>query len=284
MGQFLTKGWRREDGMIRADLHNHTWYSHGVATTAEMYAAAQKTKLDWFGFSEHSPLPPGYACGLYRHGDLSGVFPHYAREVMELRRTALRPKVLFGMELDWIPARRDFMEDVVAAYPFDYVIGGLHYLGAFSIGSGDWDDGETARFARYRAYYEEMARMAASGLVDVVAHPDFIKLHSFDSFHRWLKKPDSLRLVERALVAMSEAGVAMEISSAGLRRAYHEAHPAPSILKLAAAAGVSITFGSDSHSTDSIGGDFHTLAACARSHGFRQSLVFENRRPVAVPF
>ena len=103
--------------MIRADLHNHTWYSHGAATTAEMFAAAQKTDLEWFGFSEHSPLPSGYACGLYRHGDLSGVFPEYAREVMELRRTATRPKVLFGMELDWIPSRRDFMETLVAAYP-----------------------------------------------------------------------------------------------------------------------------------------------------------------------
>lgn len=203
-----------------------------------MFAAAQKTDLEWFGFSEHSPLPSGYACGLYRHGDLSGVFPEYAREVMELRHTATRPKVLFGMELDWIPSRRDFMETLVAAYPFDYVIGGLHYLGLFSIGSGDWNDGETARFARYDAYYEEMADMAASGLVDVVAHPDFIKLHSFDSFHRWLKKPESLRRVERALMAMVDAGVAMELSSAGLRRAYREAHPAPAILKLAAAAGV----------------------------------------------
>lgn len=270
--------------MIRADLHNHTWYSHGAATTAEMYAAARKTDLEWFGFSEHSPLPPGYTCGLYRHGDLSGVFPNYAREVMDLRRTAARPKVLFGMELDWIPSRRDFMETLAAAYPFDYIIGGLHYLGGFSIGSGDWDDGETARFARFAAYYEEMARMASSGLVDIVAHPDFIKLHACPSFHRWLKRPGSLLLVEKALVAMREAGTAMEISSAGLRRPYHEAHPAPAILKLAADVGVSITFGSDSHTPDSIGGDFPALAACARACGFGRSLIFEGRRAVAVPF
>ena len=270
--------------MIRADLHNHTWYSHGAATTAEMFAAAQKTDLEWFGFSEHSPLPSGYASGLYRHGDLSGVFPEYAREVMELRHTATRPKVLFGMELDWIPSRRDFMETLVAAYPFDYVIGGLHYLGLFSIGSGDWNDGETARFARYDAYYEEMADMAASGLVDVVAHPDFIKLHSFDSFHRWLKKPESLRRVERALMAMVDAGVAMELSSAGLRRAYREAHPAPAILKLAAAAGVTVTFGSDSHAADTIGSEFHVLEAAARAHGFHEHLIFDRRRPVAISF
>ncbi|MCH5277594.1 MAG: histidinol-phosphatase HisJ family protein [Desulfovibrionaceae bacterium] len=269
--------------MIQADLHNHTWYSHGAATTADMYAAAQKTDLELFGFSEHSPLPPGYACGLYRHGDLSGVFPEYAREVMALRRTAVRPRVLFGMELDWIPARRDFMEKLVSAYPFDYIIGAIHYLGTFSIGSGNWSDGEAACFARYDAYYDEMARMAASGMVDVVAHPDFIKLHSFECFHRWLTKPESLRRVRRALEAMAKAGTAMEISSAGLRRPWHEAHPAPAILPLAAAAGVRISFGSDSHGTDSIAGDFASLAEAARAHGFHEYLIFEQRRPRALP-
>lgn len=298
--------------MIAADLHNHTLFSHGTATVAEMYAAAQRTDLEYFGFSEHSPLPPGYACGLYRNGDLSGVFPRYAAEVLTLKaevgpRAAgadevldmnavmkkdkavlpggnRRPTVLFAMELDWIPARREFMEELVAVYPFDYVIGGLHYLGAWSIGSGDWSDGEAACFARYDAYYEEMARMAASGLVNIVAHPDFIKLHTHACFHAWLRLPASLDKVERAVQAMARSGTAMEVSSAGLRRPYREAHPAPAIMALAARAGVRITFGSDSHSADTIAGDFDALAAYARSYGFTESMVFEARRGYGVAF
>ena len=51
--------------MICADVHNHTIASHGLATVGEMFAAAQARNLAWYGFSEHSPLPPGYSCPLY---------------------------------------------------------------------------------------------------------------------------------------------------------------------------------------------------------------------------
>lgn len=50
------------------------------------------------------------------------------------------------------------------------------------------------RFERFAAYYEEMARLASSGLVDVAAHPDFIKACCFDDFQAWLKQPGSLDL------------------------------------------------------------------------------------------
>ena len=65
--------------MICADIHNHTLASHGLATVGEMFAAAQARKLAWYGFSEHSPLPPGYSCPLYK-GDLAVTFPAYAAE------------------------------------------------------------------------------------------------------------------------------------------------------------------------------------------------------------
>ena len=77
--------------MICADVHNHTIASHGLATVGEMYAAAKERNLRWYGFSEHSPLPPGYSCPLYK-GDLAVTFPAYAAEVMALReQTACLP-------------------------------------------------------------------------------------------------------------------------------------------------------------------------------------------------
>ena len=60
--------------MICADVHNHTIASHGLATVGQMFAAAQARNLAWYGFSEHSPLPPGYSCPLYK-GDLAVTFP-----------------------------------------------------------------------------------------------------------------------------------------------------------------------------------------------------------------
>ena len=172
--------------MICADIHNHTVASHGLATVAEMFAAAQARKLVWYGFSEHSPLPPGYSCPLYK-GDLAVTFPAYADEVLALREQTssqksgaqAQPRVLLGMELDWLPVNTPWMCDMVSRYAFDYIIGGLHFVDDVPVGSPrSWgpEVERQERFARYDAYYDVMRGLAASGMVDVVAHPDFIKV------------------------------------------------------------------------------------------------------------
>lgn len=76
--------------MILADLHNHTRISHGEASAAQMYAAAARAPLEYYGFSEHSPLPPGFSCPLY-HGDLAADFPAYVRDVLALKETGAGP-------------------------------------------------------------------------------------------------------------------------------------------------------------------------------------------------
>ena len=81
--------------MICADVHNHTIASHGLATVGEMFAAAQARNLAWYGFSEHSPLPPGYSCPLYK-GDLAVTFPAYAAEVMALREQTASPAGVYA--------------------------------------------------------------------------------------------------------------------------------------------------------------------------------------------
>ncbi len=143
--------------MILADVHNHTLISHGEASAAQMYEAARRLGLAWYGFSEHSPLPPGYACPLY-HGDLAGDFPGYVDEVLALRELFHlpgAPRVLLGMELDWIPSRMPYMRELAARWPFDYVIGGLHFLGMLAVGSPkNWGRGESEeeRYRRFAAY------------------------------------------------------------------------------------------------------------------------------------
>lgn len=62
--------------------------------------AAARAPLEYYGFSEHSPLPPGFSCPLYI-GDLAADFPAYVRDVLALKETGAGPQVLLGAELDW---------------------------------------------------------------------------------------------------------------------------------------------------------------------------------------
>ena len=281
--------------MICADIHNHTLASHGLATVGEMFAAAQARKLAWYGFSEHSPLPPGYSCPLYK-GDLAVTFPAYAAEVMALREQTAghagggqsgAPRVLLGMELDWLPVNMPWMRDAVSRYPFDYIIGGLHFVGDVPVGSPrSWgpEVERPQRFARYDAYYEAMRELAASGMVDVVAHPDFIKVCCYEDFQTWLALPGSTDRVAAALEAMRATDTAMEVSSAGLRKPFHEPYPGPAIMRLAADLGLTISFGSDAHNIQDTGSHFDTLAEYAASYGFARSRIFIGRQPLELDF
>ena len=281
--------------MICADVHNHTIASHGLATVGQMFAAAQARNLAWYGFSEHSPLPPGYSCPLYK-GDLAVTFPAYAAEVMALREQTAghtgggqsgAPRVLLGMELDWLPVNMPWMRDAVSRYPFDYIIGGLHFVGDVPVGSPrSWgpEVERPQRFARYDAYYEAMRELAASGMVDVVAHPDFIKVCCYEDFQAWLALPGSTDRVAAALEAMRATDTAMEVSSAGLRKPFHEPYPGPAIMRLAADLGLTISFGSDAHNIQDTGSHFDTLAEYAASYGFARSRIFIGRQPLELDF
>ena len=281
--------------MICADVHNHTNASHGLATVGEMFAAARARNLVWYGFSEHSPLPPGYSCPLYK-GDLAVTFPAYAAEVMALREQTASlagrqscpgPHVLLGMELDWLPVNMPWMRDVIGQYPFDYIIGGLHFVGDVPVGSPRWWGPEVEReerFARYNAYYEIMQGLAVSGMVDVVAHPDFIKVCCYDDFQEWLALPGSKDRIAAALEAMRATDTAMEVSSAGLRKPFHELYPGPAIMRLAADLGLTISFGSDAHNTDDTGSHFAELAAYAAAYGFSRSRICVGRERLDLNF
>ncbi len=280
--------------MIRADIHNHTVASHGLATVGEMFAAAVARKLSWYGLSEHSPLPPGYACPLYK-GDLTVTFPAYAAEVLALREQTCgaekgaqrQPRVLLGMELDWLPVNMPWMHDMVGRYPFDYIIGGLHFVGDVPVGSPrSWgaEVEREERFARYDAYYDAMRALAASGMVDVLAHPDFIKVCCFDDFQAWLARPGSTDRMAAALEALRATDTAMEVSSAGLRKPFHEPYPGPAIMRLAADLGLCISFGSDAHTAEDTGSYFPELAAYAASFGFTRSRICVGRERRELEF
>lgn len=274
--------------MIRADLHNHTLAAHGRDTVADMYEASRGNQLDWYGLSEHSPLPPGYACPLYT-GDLSATFPVYVDEVLALKQNVPSggPQVLLGMELDWLPVNMAWMKNILGLYPFDYVIGGLHFVHDVPVGSPrSWaaDFAQPQRFARFTAYYEEMARLASSGLVDVVAHPDFIKVCCYDDFQAWLKQPGSLDLIAQALTAMRDSDTAMEVSSAGLRKTFNEPYPGPAIMRIAADLGLAISFGSDAHAVSETVSHFEELARYARSYGFKNNRIAVGREKITLDF
>jgi histidinol-phosphatase (PHP family) len=258
--------------MIDADLHTHTKYSHGKSTVREMFAAGKERGIALHGFSEHSPRPEGYEYPSEYRAELIRSYPDYVRDVLELK--AQYPnQVLLGMEMDWMESEIDFVRTSVRAYDFDYLIGSVHFVGTwgYDFTPDDWKDlSFDQRAAHYESYFRALAGMAASGLFNIAAHPDLIKIFSIDAFRQWLTRRDGLDLVRDSLVAIRDAGMSMEISSAGLRKPCREIYPGPEIMRLAADLRAPVVFGSDAHQPADMGFAFDELARYAASFGIER--------------
>lgn len=277
---------------IIADVHAHTSYSHGQAGTLDMARAARKTGLRIFGFSEHSPRPPEYIYPEDYQDSLREHLPDYVAEVQRLAEEAeaagpQEMRILLGIELDYFPGREDFAKELARSYPFDYIIGGLHFQGTwgFDFTPADWEDlDQKKRFAVYARYYRDMEAMCASGIYHVAAHPDIIKLFSKDSFDAWLKTAEADERIRAALAAMRDNGVLMEVSSAGLRKPCNEIYPGPRVMALARDIGVDISFGSDAHCTNTPAYAFDSLARYAHAFGYTESFIVAAGKRQNIPF
>jgi histidinol-phosphatase (PHP family) len=181
--------------------------------------------------------------------------------------------VKLGLEVDFFPATIEAVLDLLAPYPWDFLIGSVHWIGGWSVDHGDAAY-EFARRGVRRAYEEYFAletELAASGSVDVLAHVDVVKVHG-----DVLAAPP-VDLYQSVVAAAAASGTAVEISSSGLYKPIGEIYPAPQLLQMFHDAGVRITLASDAHEPGHCGRDADRLVAAARDAGYNEYLVFDQR-------
>lgn len=194
----------------------------------------------------------------------------YADALLEAKRLGLPVKL--GLEVDYVGGRQDRLAELLEPYPWDFLLGSVHWIDGLAVDQepGIWADYDVAGV--WRMYFQALADLAASGAVDVLAHPDLAKIFA--------RRPDNgllSDLHERAADAIAEADVCVEISTAGLRKPVGELYPDPAFLGVCAKRGVPITLASDGHVPDLVGEDFDQALELARSVGYETLTVFEGR-------
>ncbi len=239
------------------DYHMHTpRCHHAIGSVAEYAEAALLVGLKEIGISDHSPMPGDYdRAWRMDRSELDG----YLHEVREVRNAFFgKLDIRTGLEADFHPGTEAYVQEMIAAHDWDYVIGSVHYIGDWGFDNPDelqqWDvwNIEDA----YCAYYELVAASAESGMFDIIGHPDLIKKFG----HR--PALDSQRVLdaeEAMLAAVKKADVALEVSSAGLRKPVAEVYPHARMIARAAELHIPISFGSDAHAPGEVG---HAMDAC----------------------
>lgn len=182
-----------------------------------------------------------------------------------------------GIEADWVAGVEDRIAAVLDARDFDYVLGSVHFIGEGSVDQDRWDVWEHERGDPDRVwarYFEALADAARSGLFDVMAHPDLVKVWGPE---RPGPERDRRHYWEIAVEAFAEAGVAAEVSTAGLRKPAGELYPAPGFAAMLADAGVPLTLSSDAHMPDQVGYAYDQALELFSSIGVGEIAVFEGR-------
>lgn len=257
---------------LPADIHLHSKYcGHATGELEQYVERAVELGLAAVGFAFHLPvtIPAAYKVNLSR-----GELDLLAREVEKLRE-AYRDDlpVLLGGEADCLPGQEDAVAELAAAYPFDYLIGSVHFLDGWAFDHPAEVAGFDGRDVRelYEAYFGRVMGAMETGLFDVVGHIDLIKKFG----HR--PEGDWSELVERVCGVAAERGVCVEINTAGIDKPVGEQYASAEFVGKCFEHGVPIAFGSDAHAPGEVGRYFPRVVALARAAGYESYAYFERR-------
>jgi histidinol-phosphatase (PHP family) len=206
----------------------------------------------------------------HNHADLDD----YVTAVQEAKAAGL--PVVLGLEVDHYRDRMHTVADLLDGYPFDVLLGSVHWIGAWGFDNYDdptvaaeWD--HRAIEDVWRAYTDALEELADSNTCDVLAHPDLCKVTG-------RVPPTPGEFYDRMAEAAARTGMAAEVSSAGWRKPANEAYPAPPLLARFHDLGVPVTTASDAHHLDHVADRSDDLKALLKSAGYDKLTGFRARR------
>ena len=194
----------------------------------------------------------------------------YVDAVVDAKSRGLPVKL--GLEVDYAAGNELETTEVLAPYPWDYLLGSVHFVDGFPV---DQEPGLVEKLGpheAWRRYFVWLRNAARSGLFDSLSHPDLAKHHG--------PRPDAESvqwLHEETADAIEAAGVCVEVSAAGLHKPVGELYPDASLLDACRARGVPITLASDAHEPGDVGRDLDRAVEHARTAGYDTVSVFDRR-------
>ena len=261
---------------LRPDSPDTTPARYFTSENAEVFReAASERGIAELGVSEH----------IYRFTDALRIWDHplwqqnavddvdaycgFVREETDLK---------LGIEADFIPGREDRIASFLEARDWDYVVGSIHF-----VGDGDtaldhpdydiWGAGADPEKV-WTTYFTWLGELARTGLYDVLAHPDLVK-------HWGGRRPfpegDLRRFYELAMEGIAESGIAIELSTAGLRKPVGELYPSRPFLEMCLEAGNPVALSSDAHLPEHLGYGYDQALEYLEQVGVTELAVFDRR-------
>jgi histidinol-phosphatase (PHP family) len=249
--------------------------SHDTWSVDPFVEAARQAGVDEIGFTEHvyyfKQTRPLWHVPYHAERCVYDIGP-YVEAIVAAKERGLPVKL--GLEVDYEPGREDETRRLLEPYPWDYLLGSIHFIDGFGIDGEPRLIDEVGVDEAWRCYFETLSAAARSGLFDSLSHPDLVKIFGerVDGF--------DYRPVAQAI---AESGTAIEVSTAGLRKPVGELYPDPGFLQECRDRDVPVTLASDAHVPELVGRDFDRACELLRSVGYETITLFDARHAQQVP-
>ena len=189
--------------------------------------------------------------------------------------------VKIGLEVDYYRGKMDEVTSLLSQYPFDVLIGSVHWMGTWEfddidnpVNMHEWDVRDID--ACWLEYSRAIEELSATKAVDVLAHIDLVKVAGFYA-------PNPAPYWDMMANAAGKADISVELSSAGWFKPVGEQYPAEGLLDRLVAQGVTFTTASDAHRLEKVSARAGDLATLLEARGIHELASYEARSRTMVP-
>jgi histidinol-phosphatase (PHP family) len=240
------------------DHHMHTARcKHADGSPEEYVQAAIAVGLPAICFTDHAPIAEGVDT---KHRMSWAELPIYYKEIRALAKDySQQIHIGVGLEVDWLPGYEKAAREACEAFPWDFLLGSVHFVQSDPPCSSwqdliyvirqDIDPGSDL----LRRYWKAWTEAACSGLFDVMSHADIYR--SIDREPH----PSEIAWARAALDQLAQQDVGVEFNTSLWRKGAKECYPAKWLLEEILTRGISMTCGSDAHHAYQVGDGFEKL-------------------------
>lgn len=261
-----------------ADCHMHTELcGHACGTPGDMFRAVAESNLIGAIMTEHLPLKPELDPeGIYSmRGDVDLL---YVAELRDMRFDWDGADLVIGAEADWLSSDPEWTRKSVESarrQGVEVVLGSIHFIDGWAFDDPafihEWERVDVDRM--WEQYFSEWIKAAKSGLFEVMAHPDLVKKFGY-------RATNERELIQEAARIVAEAGVLVEVSTAGWRKPVAEQYPSVEFIKACIEHGGNFTLGSDAHAPSEVGYEFDRAADLLLSLGVKKVAYPQRERMI----
>lgn len=250
------------------ESHCHTpLCKHAIGEPEEYAEVAYNRGLRGITFTCHNPMPEGYS----PHVRMAGEELEQYVEVVYRARDIWSGKVdvRLGIECDYLTGYEGWLEEQIGATDFSYVLGSVHpqireFRDRYRAGGA---------LAYQRAYFQELASAAETGLFDALSHPDLVKNESNEEWRPEVILDD----IKRALDRIASTGIAMELNTSGANKVVPEMNPFPAMLAEMRSRSIPVVIGADAHEPSRVADRFEEALDLLEEVGYTQVCYFLDR-------